>query len=235
MTCLGVSLDALAIWRDQIGEKLDLTAAAILADLAGADRIRLTVREELQPVTEIDLHRMVQAVPHLELCMPPSQQLIRLALEVRPARVLLVEEDRFRRSPYSPLGLRKATSELSAIVRALEEAGIMAGAVVAPEVEELKAAHTIGFHGVDLFTRYAADLPEGKRVQELSRLSDASLLAVKLKFYLGICGGLDYRNIGEVSNAVSNAVQVTVGRSVLVRALFNGLDRAIRDFRDLVL
>jgi len=235
MTCFGVSLDALAMWRDQIGDKLDLVAAAILADLAGADRIRLTVREELQPVTEIDLHRIVQAVPHLELCMPPSQHLVRLALEVRPARVLLVEEDRYRRSPYSPLGLRKATSELSTIVRTLEEAGIAAAAVVAPDVEELKAAHTIGFQGVDLFTRFAADLPEGKRAQELSRLSDASLLAVKLKFYLGICGGLDFRNIGEISNAVSTAVQMTVGRGVLIRALYNGLDRAIRDFRALVL
>jgi pyridoxine 5-phosphate synthase len=234
MTCLAVSLDALAIWRDQMGEKLDLVAAAILADLAGADRIRLTVREELQPVTEIDLHRMVQAVPHLELCVPPSQHLIRLALEVRPSRVLLVEEDRYRRCAYGPLDMRKATGEVSAIVRALEEAGIVAGAVIAPDSNELKAAHAIGFQGVDLFTRFAADLPAGKRAQELARLSDASLLGAKLKFYLGISGGLDYRNIGEVSNAVSNAVQVTVGRSVLVRALFNGLDRAVRDFRALV-
>lgn len=234
MTRLCLELDALAKWRESVGESFDLGAVATLVDLAGGDCVRLCVSESLQHVSEADLQRLVQTCPQFELCMPPSQSLLRLMLEVRPSRVILVEEDRYGSSAYGPLDLRKADSEVAPIVRALEEADLPVAAVVAPEVDAVKMAHGVGLGGLELYARYAADLPEGKRGVELERLCDASLLATKLRFDIGLGGGLDYRNVVGVLNAVPNAGQVTVGRSVWRRALMVGVDRAVRDFRALI-
>jgi len=234
MTRCCVSLNALAAWRETTGEGVDLVSAATLVELAGGDRVRVCASEALQPVGESDLHRLAQAGPRFELCMPPSQALLRLAFEVRPDRVLLIEEDRYGSAFYGPLDLQKAQSEVAQILRGLEDADIPAGAVIAPDTEHVKAAHGVGFTSVELYTRYAADLPAPKRSVELERLADASMLAAKLRFDIGIGGGLNFHNVADVQNAVPTAVQVSVGRGVLSRALLVGLDRAIRDFLTLI-
>ncbi len=234
MTRCCVSLDGLAAWREALGEGPDFAAAVALVDLAGGGRVRLCVSEALQPVTDADLHRLARSGPALEVCMPPSQALLRLAQEVRPDRVLLVEEDRYGTYSYGPLDFHKADREIAPILRGLEEADLPVGAVIAPDIENVKAAHGIGFKSLEFYSRYAADLPAAKRQPELERLSDASMLAAKLKFDIGVGGGLDFQNVEEILNAVPMALQVSVGRGILTRALLIGLERAVRDFRALI-
>jgi pyridoxine 5-phosphate synthase len=234
MTRCCVSLNALVAWRDAVGEEIDLAGIAALVDLAGGDRIRLSVSENQTAIRDSDIQRLAQSVPLFELCIPPSQSMLRLALEVRPGRVLLVEEDRYGTSSYGPLDLHKADAEVAPILRGLIDADIPTGAIIAPEIDNIKAAHAVGFRSLELYTRYAADLPEEKRAPELARLTDASMLAAKLRFDISIGGGLDFRNVDTILNAVPMAVQVSIGRSLLTRSLLIGIDRAIRDFRALV-
>jgi pyridoxine 5-phosphate synthase len=234
MTRCCVSLNGLVAWRDAVGEEIDLAGIAALVDLAGGDHIRLSISENQTGIRESDLQRLAQSVPLFELCMPPLQSMLRLALEIRPGRVLLIEEDRYGTASYGPLDLHKADAEVAPILRGLSDADIPTGAIVAPDLDNVKAAHSVGFRSIELYTRYAADLPEEKRGPELARLTDASMLAAKLRFDISIGGGLDFRNVNPILNAVPMAVQVTIGRSILTRSLFVGIDRAIRDFRSLV-
>ena len=235
MRCLTLALDALPSLRDATASSdVDLAAAATLAELAGVDAVRLGVNEDLKPVREEDVQEARRATRRLELCMPPSHALLRVALEVRPDRVVLAAEGREGGSPAGPLELKGRSLAIGPIVRALAEAGIPVATLVAPEIEAVRAAHAEGVGAVDLFTGAIVDLPPSERRRELERLADAVRLAAKLRLAIGLCGGLGYRTLREVLDVAPAAERVVVGRAALARAMLVGLDRALRDLRGLV-
>ncbi len=235
MRQLVLALDALPSLRDAIAaEDVDLAAAALLAELAGVDAIRLSVNEELKPVREEDVQEARRAARVLELRMPPSSSLLKVALEARPDRVVLAAGSSGRRGPAGPVDLRGRSVPLEPVVRTLGEAGIATVAVVGSDLESVKRAHGHGATGVDFYTGATVDLPPAERRGELERLGAAVRLASKLQLRIGLGGGLGYRTLAEVLAAAPAVESVTVGRSALVRAVLVGLDRALRDLKALV-
>jgi pyridoxine 5-phosphate synthase len=235
MRCLTLALDALPSLRDATSSgDVDLAAAATLAELAGVDAVRLGVNEDLKPVREEDVQEVRRAARKLELRMPPSQSLLRVALEARPDRVVLAAQGRDGRSPAGPLEAKGRSLPVGAMVRALAEAGIPVATLVAPEIETVRAVHAEGVGGVEFFTGAIVDLPAPERGRELERLSDAVRLATKLRLAVGLGGGLGYRTLREVLEAAPAAEHVVVGRAALARAMLVGLDRALRDLRGLL-
>jgi pyridoxine 5-phosphate synthase len=192
------------------------------------------VSEDLKPVREEDLGEARRAVRCLELRMPPVPGLLRVALGVRPDRVLLSAEGRDGRSPSSPVDLRGRPQPVEAAVRMLAEAGIPVGAVVAPDLEMVKHAHAAGVVAVELHTGAIVDLPGPERMAALQRLADAVRLASKLRLAVGVGGGLGFRSVGEVLAASPALESVAVGRAAVARAMLVGMDRAVRDLRALV-
>jgi pyridoxine 5-phosphate synthase len=232
---LVLALDSLPSLRDATSSSdVDLTAAATLAELAGVDALRLGASEDLKPVREEDLHEARRAVRLLELRMPPSQALLRVALEVRPDRVLLAAEGRDGRTPSGPLDLRTRQAPLGPMVRTLAEAGIPVGALIPPDLEAVKLAHGEGVPTLEFCTAAIVDLPPAERRSALVRLSDGVRLAAKLHLPIGVGGGLGYRSVAEVLAACPAVESVCVGRAVVARAMLVGLDRAVRDLRALV-
>jgi pyridoxine 5-phosphate synthase len=229
------ALDGLPSLRDATASAdVDLAAAATLAELAGVDAVRLGVSEDLKPVREEDLEEARGAVRCLELRMPPAPALVRMAMAVRPDRVLLSAEGRDGRSPSAPLDLRGRPQPVAAAVRALAEAGIPVGAVLAPDLETVKHAHGTGVSAIELHTGAIVDLPGPERMAALQRLSDAVRLASKLHLAVGVGGGLGFRSVGEVLATSPALESVAVGRAALGRAMLVGIDRAVRDLRALV-
>jgi pyridoxine 5-phosphate synthase len=170
----------------------------------------------------------------LAAAMPPSQSLLRVALETRPDRVVLAAQGRDGRSPAGPLEFKGRSLPVGPVLRALAEAGIPPVTLVAPEIEAVKAVHAEGVGGVEFFTGAIVDLPATERRRELERLADAVRLAAKLRLAIGLGGGLGYRTLREVLEAAPAAERVVVGRAALARAMLVGLDRALRDLRGLV-
>jgi pyridoxine 5-phosphate synthase len=234
MRRLTLALDALPGLREATHSDVDLSAAATLAELAGVDAVRLGVSEDQKPVRAEDVFEARRAARALELRMPPSQGLLKLALEARPDRVLLAADGRDGRSPAGPLDLRRRSLPLGPVVRVLAEAGIPVTALIAPDLDAVKAAHAENLTSVELFTGSLVDLPGPERAAELEKLSDAVRMAAKLRMAVGIGGGLSYRNLGEVLEAAPAAGRVAVGRAAMARAVLVGLDRALRDLRSLV-
>lgn len=235
MRKLSLGLDLLCLLREAAGlTGGELHAALALGELAGADSIRLSVCEELRPVRERDVRDARHAARSFELRMPPAQGLLKLALEVRPERVVLGGENRETRQPAGPLDTRTLTSGLAPFVRALREGGIPTTAIVMPELDAVKAVHAAGLSGVELYTGGIVDLPPGERAAAAERLSDAGRLAAKLRIGLVLGGGLGYRTLPALLGAVPAAEGVSVGRACLARATLVGLDRAVRDLRALV-
>ena len=233
MRLLTLSLDALAALRDATeGNQPDLAAAATLAELVGADFVRLGVAEEMRPVREADVRAVRGAAAALELRMAPVPALVKVALETQPERLLLASEGRKGRVTSGPLDFRAWGAALPSVVRTLHEAGLQVAVLVSPDLESVKAAHAADLSAVEFFTGALIDLPEAERRADLERLTDATRLAAKLRLSVGIGGGLGMRDLATVLDAAPVVRRVAVGRSLISRAILVGLDRAVRDFRE---
>jgi pyridoxine 5-phosphate synthase len=158
--------------------------------------------------------------------MPPSQALLKIALETRPDRVLL--------SSDGPLDLRVRAVPLAPMVRSLDEAGIPVWAVVSPDLESVKIAHAEGVSGVEVYTGAIVDLPHVERREALESLGDSVRLASKLRLGVGVGGALGFATIREVLDAAPAAEWVAIGRAAVARSVLVGLDRALRDLRALI-
>ncbi len=228
-----VSLDSWPALRDFAGDdQSELGKAASLAELAGVDSLRLGIQEELSPVRESDVVQLRAAARSLELRMPISPTLVKLALATRPDRVVLVGDRHSATGPVPPVDARVAGPALASVLRSLAEARIRTTVRVSPELDAVRAAHVQGVADVELFTGWLVDLPEPERKAALVGLGDAARLASKLRMGMALAGGLDDRNLREVIDAAPSAERIVLGRGLARRALLVGLDRAVRDHRD---
>lgn len=228
-----LSLDSWAALRDFANHnRSELGAAAALSELAGVDGLRLSINDDLTPVREADVDELRRAARAFELRMPVSQNLLKVPLQARPDRVVLVGEHRESIGFASPVDARVAGPGLGVVLRSLEEAGIAVSVRIMPEVDAIRAVHALGVGDVELFTGHLIDLPDAERRAALVLLGDTARLASKLRLGIAVCGGLDERNVGEVLAAAPSVERVVFGRGLARRALLVGLDRAIRDFRE---
>ena len=232
MRRLVLALDGLCALRELAGRGgPDPAAAATLATLAGADALQLGASEDGRPVSEADLRDVARAAEALELRIAPTPSLAKVALEARPVRVVLASEGRAGALP-GPLDLRTAGPGLPATIRMLRDAGLYVAAVIAPELDAVKAAHAAGIEAADLWTGATIDLPEPSRRAALERLGDAARLASKLRLEVGVAGGLAARDLAAVLAAAPVAERVVVGRFFVARAVLVGIERAVRDLRE---
>jgi len=228
-----LSLDCWSALRDfASADRSDLGSAAALAELAGVDGLRLSINEDLAPVREADVAELRRAARSFELRMPISQNLLKIPLEARPDRVVLVGEHHEANGSAPPVDARVAGAALGVVLRSLEEAGIAASVRIMPDVDAIRAVHAQGVRDVELFTGYLVDLPEAERRGALIMLGDTARLASKLRLGISVAGGLDERNVAEILEAAPSVERVVFGSGLARRALLVGLDRAIRDFHD---
>lgn len=231
MRRLTIALDSLAA-RRRLGEssEFDVTAAATLAELAGADAVRLALFDGAPAERERAALALRRTARHLELRMPSSPSLLKHALEIRPDLVVITGEMRGDDAWSAPLD--PGHPGLASLLRSLAEAGVRGAALVSPSIDAVKATHGAGFRAIELYTGAALDAPEPETA--LEPLGDALRLAAKLRLEVGIGGGLDFRNLRTALSVAPAADRIVVGRSVVARATLVGLDRAVRDLRDLL-
>lgn len=209
-----------------------LAAVALAAELAGADGVRAAANESLRPVRESDLHDLRRVARTVELRVAPTPSLLKLALEVRPDRVVLSSEPltgKLLSAPLEPGALRSAAP---LAVRALREAGIPTWARIAPDPESVKLARAAEVAGVELAVQGALDLPETERADALERVADAARIAAKLRLPLAASGAIDRARLPALLAAAPGVERVVVGRSLFARALFVGIERAVRELRE---
>jgi pyridoxine 5-phosphate synthase len=226
-----LTLDALFALREQTGGKgAEPGAAATLAMLAGGDAVQLWVGEDGRPASEADAREIARAAT-LELRIAPTPSLAKVALEVRPVRVVLAAESRDG-GGSPPLDLRLVGPSLGPAVRMLRDAGLRVGALIAPDPDAVKIAHAAHIEAVDLFTGTTTDLPEGPKRAAFERLGDAARLAAKLRLEVGVAGALGLRDLAGLLAAAPVVERVTVGRAFVARAQLVGIERAVKAFRE---
>lgn len=230
---LVVDCDAAAALRDGGGTgEPRLAAFALATELAGADGVRLTANESLRPVRESDLYDVRRVVRRFELQLAPAPSLLKLALEVRPDCVVLASEPTPARRAGTPVEIGALRTGVPLAVRALREAGIPTVVRIAPDPEAVKLARTAEVSGVEIATSGVVDLPDLERAAAFERCADAARIAGKLRLPLALGGGLDAAALRGLLVMAPSAEKIVAGRGLIARALFVGVDRAVRELRD---
>src|SRR3954464_12200337 len=233
---LGVNIDHVATLRQaRKGRYPDPVAAAALAELGGADQITLHVREDRRHVNDRDLEILRKTVNGtLNLEMASVQAMLELALQHRPDTVTLVPERREELTTEGGLDVGSHRDEIRRVTRALRDGGIEVSLFVDPDLEQIKASHRVDAQAVELHTgRYCeARTPRDQR-QELDRLVEAAKTADRLSLRVAAGHGLDYWNVRPVAR-IPEVTGLNIGYAIVCRAVLVGIERAVRDMKELI-
>jgi pyridoxine 5-phosphate synthase len=233
---LGVNVDHVATLR-QARKTLypDPVAAASLCELAGADQITIHLREDRRHIQERDLQILRRTVhTKLNLEMAATADMVKTAYEVKPDMATLVPERREELTTEGGLDLLAQRDQVRKVVKTLRDAEIVASIFIDADVEQVRAAHKIDAQRVELHTgRYCDARLEKDRDRELARILDAVKAADKLGLGVAAGHGLSYENVQPIA-AIGEIDEVNIGHALIARAIFVGLDRAVRDMKALL-
>ena len=235
-TNLGVNIDHVATLRQaRRGSSPDPVTAAAIAELAGATQITLHLREDRRHIQERDLRLMRQTVQtELNLEMAATDEIARIALDVHPDTVTLVPERREELTTEGGLEVAGQKERLRSFIRAFIDAGVRVSLFIAPDPEQIRASSEIGALRIELHTGRYADAPtREERAKELLRIEEGARLARQLGMSVAAGHGLDYANVQDIAR-IEEIDELNIGHSIVSRAVFVGLDRAVRDMRALI-
>ncbi|HLG89978.1 MAG TPA: pyridoxine 5'-phosphate synthase [Alphaproteobacteria bacterium] len=229
---LGVNIDHIATIRNaRGGTHPDPVRAAKLAEAAGADGITAHLREDRRHIRDSDLSQIMTATAlPLNLEMAATEEMVGIALGLRPHAVCLVPERREERTTEGGLDVAGDQTRLSQIVPKLAAAGIRVSLFVAPDALQIEAAHKVGAAVVELHTGSYAEAPSGARQAELARLADAAKLAARQGLEVHAGHGLDFENVQPVA-ALPEVMELNIGHFLVGEAVFTGLKAAIEEMR----
>ncbi len=236
MAKLGVNIDHVATIRQaRGGAEPDPVAAAAIAELAGADGITIHLREDRRHIQDRDLKLLRQTVKtKLNLEMAATEEMIGIALAVKPDMCTLVPEKRQELTTEGGLDVRLHAQSMERSIARLQDGGIAVSVFIDPDPDQIKAAHKAGADYVEIHTGAFADAPSWKvEEQELIKIENAVKLASRLGLGVNAGHGLNYTNIKKVT-VFGGIEEFNIGHSIISRAVFAGLDRAVRDMVDLI-
>jgi pyridoxine 5-phosphate synthase len=230
---LGVNIDHVATIRQARGTRYpEPIQAALVAEQAGADGITLHLREDRRHIQERDVELFrgaLQTRMNLELAATP--EMVAIACRVGPADCCLVPERREELTTEGGLDAVANSAQLTDVCAALAEAGVRVSLFIDAEPAQLEAAKRIGAPVVEIHTGHYADAATGAaRAQELARIRRAVEQGLELGLQVNAGHGLDYHNVKAIA-AIPGVRELNIGHAIVARAIFCGLDLAVRDMK----
>lgn len=233
MAKLIVQLDPVAALREAGKSAVpDPAAAAILAELGGADGIAVRLREDRRSIQDRDL-RVLRKVVHTRFAfeMAPTSEMLGVALNIKPDMVILLPEMREENSPAGGLDLMVHGSSASETIENLVNSGIPVGIFIEPDPDQLKLAHQCSANLVEINTgAYCEAATDAKRKQVLIRIVDTVKLAYRLKIGVQAGGGIGFNTIGSFEG-LKEIGAFTIGHSIIARAVLIGMQEAVREMQ----
>lgn len=232
---LGVNVDHVATLRQARRTTYpDPLYAALVAEQAGADSITIHLREDRRHIQDRDVRMCKDALQtRLNLEMAATDEMVRIACEVRPVDSCLVPERRAEITTEGGLDAIGQESALKSVCQRLADRGVRVSLFIDPEREQLDAAARIGAPAVELHTGAYADAHGEQQARELRRLQDAARHAAGLGLAVHAGHGLNYHNVQPVA-AIPEIVELNIGHSIIARAVIDGLANAVREMKRLM-
>jgi len=226
-----VNVDHIATLRQaRQGAEPDPVAAAVLAELAGADGIIVHLREDRRHIQDRDLRLLRQTVQtKLNLEMAATDEMQRIALEVKPEITTLVPEKREELTTEGGLEVASRIAFFTEYIGRIKQGNISVSLFVDPDDRQIAASKKTGADWVEVHTgAYANARTDRDRVREFDKIVEAAKLAASLGLRVGAGHGLNYVNVKSIAR-ISEVEELNIGHSIISRASLVGLDRAVRE------
>jgi len=235
MIKLGVNIDHVATLRQVRGTQYpSVVQAALRAEEAGADSITIHLREDRRHIQDEDVYALrplLQTKMNLE--MAATDEMVEIALKVLPQDVCLVPEKREERTTEGGLDVVSNQDRISEICDRLRDAGIRVSLFIAPDVDQIEAAHKSGAPVIEIHTGHFADTAGSVQLHELERIRHAAGYAQALGLVVNAGHGLNIHNVHAIA-AIPGMEELNIGHAIVAHALFVGWEFAIREMKSLM-
>jgi pyridoxine 5-phosphate synthase len=234
---LGVNIDHVATIREaRKGSEPDPVAAAVLAELAGADGITVHLRGDRRHIQERDVRVLRDVVKtHLNVEMAATTETLKLITAIKPDTVTLVPERREEITTEGGLDVALNASILSRGITSLQEAGIAVSLFVDPDLDQIKACQKTGAVKVEINTgKYSDSRTQEAQDLEWEKIRNAAQLAKRIGFQVLAGHGLNYWNVGRIV-AIDEIVELNIGHNLVARSTLVGIERAVREMKALLM
>jgi pyridoxine 5-phosphate synthase len=231
MTKLAINVDHVATIRQARGiTEPDPVAAAAVCELAGASGIVVHLREDRRHIQDRDVHLLRQTIKtKLNLEMGANKDIIAIALDLKPDLITLVPEKREELTTEGGLDVLSQKKKIAKVIERMAKASIPVSIFADPDPKQLTAANDIGATFVELHTgKYCDAKNEGDRHREFLLLSSAAEEAARMGLRVCAGHGLNYQNTAPIA-ALDTIEELSIGHAIIARAVFVGLDQAVRD------
>lgn len=228
---LGVNIDHVATLRQARGTTYpDPMEAAVACAAAGADGITIHLREDRRHIQDADVHRLASGCPlPINLEMADAEEIVSIALAVRPAEVCLVPEKRQELTTEGGLDVARHFDSLRKTTERLQQNGTSVSLFIDPDPVMIDAAARTGARVIELHTgAFCSETDPQKGQSLLQRLIDGAEHAHALGLQVNAGHGINLANLPEILQ-IPHLDTLNIGHSIVARALFVGLENAVRE------
>jgi pyridoxine 5-phosphate synthase len=234
---LGVNIDHIATLRQARGTRYpDPVQAAIEAEQAGADAITLHLREDRRHIQERDVEMLkgiLQTRMNLEMAV--TEEMLAIAARVQPEECCLVPERREELTTEGGLDVAGQFERIRDACARLADAGVRVSLFIDAEPRQIDAAARSGAPVVEIHTGHYADAADAQaEAAEFRRIADAVRQAQGAGLQVNAGHGLHYHNVQAIA-ALPGLVELNIGHAIVARAVFTGLQQAVRDMKRLMI
>jgi pyridoxine 5-phosphate synthase len=233
---LAINVDHVATLRQARGiNEPDPVLAAGICELAGASGIVVHLREDRRHIQDRDVYLLRQTVKSkLNLEMGAAPEIIDIALDIKPDMITLVPEKRQELTTEGGLNVSRQQKKLAGVIQQMATAGIPVSLFIDPDPRQVKASRDIGATFVEIHTgRYCDAVSEEEIDNEFELVASAAEMAYGLGLKVNAGHGLNYLTTARVA-ALDTIEELSIGHAIMARAIFVGLDRAVREMAAIV-
>lgn len=234
---LGVNVDHIATLRQARGTNFpDPVYAATVAEHAGADGITVHLREDRRHIQDRDIHVLKQTLnTRMNLEMAVTDEMLDIACEVKPVFCCLVPEKREELTTEGGLDVVGQLDKITQAVSRLSAVGTQTSLFIDADIKQIDAAIATKAPYIEIHTGHYADaVNEEEQLAELERLTKGIKYAHSKGLKVNAGHGLNYFNVKPIA-AIPEIIELNIGHSIIARAVIDGLDKAIRDMKRLML
>ncbi len=232
---LGVNIDHVATLREaRKGDEPDVVAAAKICELAGAHQITVHLRQDRRHIQDRDIDHLAQVLQvRLNFEMAAADEIIAIAHRIKPTSVCLVPENREEVTTEGGLDVAGQRTRLTDVTSKFRDEGIGVTMFIDPDADQVSASAEVGADSVELHTGAYGNAKGPNVAVELERIREAAKLAVDSGLVFNAGHGLTVRNLDAVA-CIDELHEVNIGHSIIARAVFFGLDNAVREILDIL-
>lgn len=232
---LGVNIDHIATVRNARGSQYpDPVEAAFVAERAGADGITVHLREDRRHIKDRDVFLLKDTIQtRMNLEMAVTEEMLAIAEQVKPAFVCLVPEKREELTTEGGLDVAGQFSRVKDACQRMADQGILVSLFIDADPRQIEAAAQCQAPYIEIHTGHYADSHGSAQAKELARIRSGVELADSLGIIVNAGHGLHYHNVQPIA-AIPQIHELNIGHALIARALFDGLDKAVRDIKALM-